>query len=893
MRDHMELLEEVVRGLNDEQYMAVTRPERYIRVLAGAGAGKTETIVRRIIWLMTNYHIKPEEIVAITFTEKAAEEMKLRVIRRLEELGLRELAYEAGNMFVGTIHSFCLDLLERYYQMGEYHLLDDKQEFAFVLKHGWDLGIEMENYPSNCGKFLKSVNVVYDSLVDRKALEGQAPDFYQKLVKYEELLEKYRLLTFSRVVYVALERLKESCIVGNLKHIIVDEFQDVNPAQEELVKILGRQGAVFVVGDPRQTIYQWRGSDAECFERFLSHFQAKDIRVAENRRSVPVIVECANGFSKSFEKTINEPMRPVRKEKGAVYYLHFQDKVKEAEWIAKQIEHLKTLGFNYSDMAVLYRSVMGMAQPLIEELEKREIPYVVLGSTGLFERKEAMALRCFFSWLYEGGYIRIDRKCLEGDEILQEGIKLWKEATGLEVLEESIRKWKDCISKNEYAGFLDAYHKLLALLGVKELDYKKHSVIMASLGRFSELLLDFESVHRLSGGWNGLASNLGNFFFYLNSYAVDSYEEIKPESYAEVDAVSIATVHQSKGLEWSAVFLPSLIEGAFPSSKVDREQDWQIPRELFDADRYEGELEDERRLFYVAITRAKDYLVLSSYGKNPSRFIENIKGHYTQMDWRENLQLEPIANSSRHAEASFTVSELMDYHRCPTLFMFRQHYRHKAQINDMLFYGKSLHYCLRLISERLKTEGITQDKLQEVVNQVVEKHFHMPYISRDNLHRLTEKAKKVLYGRVLKDFERLKSSSTHEFRLALEAEDKGVRVLLNGRADLVQEEEGKVRVVEYKTSDEVTTPEYSKFQLALYCIALEGMGKRVSSACVAYLDEESKDIEFSFEQGELEDYSRRVQEVIRGIVSESFTPESPEYCPHCDYVKICKHCRVC
>lgn len=670
----------------------------------------------------------------------------------------------------------------------------------------------------------------------------------------------------------------------------------MNPSQEELVRTLGNKCAVFVVGDPRQTIYQWRGSDAECFERFLSHFNAMDIRVPENRRSLKDIVDCANHFSQFFEKTINEPMREVRKEKGGVFYLHFDNAREEATWIAEQIQKLIESGFKYSDIAVLYRSVMHMAKPLIEEFEKRNIPYTVLGSTGLFERKEAQAMRYLFSWLWDECYVKVGRKTLKDDELLTKGIELWKKATGLEADIDRLKEWKRKVQGNEYDGFIEVYQDLLERLGFKELDEGAPNVkvIKANLGRFSELLTDFEVVYRLGGGWKGVRNYLSSLFFYIQTYALDSYEELKPEIFSQLDAVSIATVHQSKGLEWSVVFLPCLNDGYFPSKRVGNEQKWDIPRDLFDAERYEGELEDERRLFYVAITRARDYLVLSSSSKEPSRFVENIKGKYTRICKDKYLDIRRVSQGSdRTVEVFLPVSSVVAYSMCPKLFEFRELYGYKPQINEEIYYGKSIHYCLQQVVEELKrTDCKKESELRDLVSRVVEKKFYLPFASREQNASMKEAVKKIIYNYVLQNCDTLKRSVTSEFRIDLYLGNSNSKVVLSGRADMVQEEDGAVCVIEYKVSDQVADEEHAKLQLSAYCKALAEAGKKVRSARLVYLNHFPQGV-VELTQEEMQTYGEKLKECVTRIVSESFNPQEKNHCPRCDYKKICKHSSVC
>ncbi|MCS7262980.1 MAG: ATP-dependent helicase, partial [Aquificaceae bacterium] len=364
-------MENLLVGLSQAQERAVCLQSRYIRVIAGAGAGKTETLTRRIIYLLTtDSSLKPKNVVAFTFTEKAAQSMKDRIYIKLNEIQRRDVLQEIGDMFIGTIHSFCLRLLQEHFGYGNYMVLDDKQEVAFLFQHNRDVFNDYmrdKNLKVKIQRFLKHVNIFYDELIDKKDLEKHLSteqryqSFYESLKKYESLLEKHKVLTFPLMTYLAVEKLRQnSDIIETLdiKHLIVDEFQDLNKCQYELVKLIGQKANVFVVGDPRQTIYQWRGSSNEFFEEFSKDFKdVKYVLIPENRRSATSIVEYANKFSESFENTIKDPMESKREKKGVVQYYEYENPKQEAEFIAKQIKELVESGkCQYSDIAILLRS---------------------------------------------------------------------------------------------------------------------------------------------------------------------------------------------------------------------------------------------------------------------------------------------------------------------------------------------------------------------------------------------------------------------------------------------------------------------------------------------------------------------------------------------------------
>jgi len=209
------LIKKILDGppkLSADQKRAVLSKTRYNRIIAGAGAGKTETLTRRIVCLLSVEAVKPESIVAFTFTEKAAQSMKSRIYQRVGQICGQEATANLGEMYVGTIHAYAKRVLEDCFRYGNYTVLDDNQEVAFLMRHGWSLGVNNYggSYAECCRTFLRTVNMVWDELLDEKQLEKRAPDFYRRMKHFEEILKEHRLLTFGRMIYEAVLNLRNN-----------------------------------------------------------------------------------------------------------------------------------------------------------------------------------------------------------------------------------------------------------------------------------------------------------------------------------------------------------------------------------------------------------------------------------------------------------------------------------------------------------------------------------------------------------------------------------------------------------------------------------------------------------------------------------------------------------
>lgn len=511
------LVEEILNKpseLSPDQKEAVLSHSSYNRVIAGAGAGKTETLTRRIVYLILAKNVEPSSIVAFTFTERAAQNMKSRVYQRVNELDKSRLG-KLGEMYVGTIHAYAKRILDDYFGFGNYNVLDENQEIAFLMRHGRDIGINDydKNYSESCRIFLRTVNMVWNEMLDRKKLEAKAPDFCEKLVHYEYLLDKHKLLTFGRMILLAVQKLRENSeTLSGVKHLIVDEYQDINQAQEELIRLIGKNGEIFVVGDPRQSIYQWRGSDEKFFDSFEETFKGtKTVSIRENRRSGKKIVVNANKFAETFKKIICEPMEATRKEDGFIGLVEHELPEDEASWIADQIQDLvKKRGLKYSDIGVLTRSVSLAAGPLVNILKERRVPYIVGGKVGLFKRDEAQALGRIFAWFYEKGFWVEDPwrwgEQVTGEDLLWTALDCWRSVYQYRMphdVESRLREIKaDLNSKRStYDNFTSVFQDVLVALGFMNLAHTdaNDATIMANMGRFNNLLTDYETANRVGG----------------------------------------------------------------------------------------------------------------------------------------------------------------------------------------------------------------------------------------------------------------------------------------------------------------------------------------------------------------------------------------------------------
>jgi len=904
-KSEKEILEEILtrpKELSEEQKKAVIADEGQVKIIAGAGAGKTETLTRRIAFLILVQNVKPSEIVAFTFTEKAAQGLKNRIYRRVEELAGHE-ASKLGEMFIGTIHGYAKRILDDHFGTGNYGVLDQNQEIAFLMRHGWDLhlGDYGNNYVEGCKNFLKTVNMVWDEMLDMTELKRKSPEFCQRMIKYEHLLDDHLQLTFGRMMHLAAKNLRgKPEVIAGIKHLIVDEYQDINQAQSVLIETIGNTANLFVVGDPRQSIYQWRGSDERFFSRFKDRYpQTMEIDITDNRRSMKKIVENANFFSHSFKTAKYKEMQHTRKQEGFLGLVSNETAEDEAIWVTDQIENLvKSNNLAYADIGILMRSISTSGGPLLDELRRRRIPFVVGGNLGLFRRDEAQALGRIISWLHDEGFWIENpwrwNEQITGEGLIDSGLVFWRNVMGdrfPENAREGLSKLKkDIYGDKKIRNFTEIYRRVLNILNFHALNYEdpNDSTVMANLGRFNELLTDFEIANRLGGRQPHWKNDLKGLCWYMNSYATQAYEEGTSEDTRGIDAIQVMTVHQAKGLEWPIVFVISMSENRFPSRNVGKPQNWcNVPRDMFEVARYEGSIEDERKLFYVAITRARDALVISHFQRKinslkPSSFLEDIdQRKFNRINDGGNIPHIEINSVSTDDEIlTFSAGEIIVYRRCPYMYLLSNRWGYQPGLDQALGYGNGLHYCLRRASEMVKHDNINPTS---AVATAVDEDFHMPYVGGDVLKTFQNKALDTLVNFAEKyadDFGRIEEV---EYRLEFPVDEATV----TGRVDVLMRDKSDFEVRDYKTSEEARTFDEAAIQVQLYSLGLTGLGRKISKGSVAYLEE--ADIrEVPINDDGLTKAQSEAENCVREIKGCNFKPCASKTCGSCDWKSICR-----
>lgn len=829
-----------------------------MQIIAAAGSGKTEVVSQRVADLLAG-GVSPRGIVAFTFTEKASVELKDRITHRVEErLGKAALDLLSG-LFVGTIHSYCFRLLQQYVPRYEaYDVLDENQLTAFLAREANRLELRQLD-PRNrlfasIAAFLKSVDVTENELLDP---DDMPEPFRAVLISYLATLERYHLLTYGQQIVRTVEELSRpdlrAAVYEDLRYLIVDEYQDINPAQERLIRLLtGPEVELCVVGDDDQAIYQWRGSDVRNIVDFRTRYlNVSTFSITTNRRSQPQIIERANTFALTISPRLPKTMGTYRPagDVPEVIVWSGDTEADEAGWITSMIDDLHEQGVPYRDMAVLVRTSAAYPK-LVANFGTFDIPVQPGGRTGLFEQPEAITLGKTISWLtnldWRQGHtpaVPVTDNSLSAD--LRRVFSLDDQALAHTMT--FLKQWKIEVPKTaRVANLIGELYQLLGELGVARWDTTSTGQInrLGTLARFSALLADYESVRRRArpdadvegdqvGGQDRGEWYYKNLAIHITNYAAGEYEGFDGEPDLALDAVELTTVHRAKGLEWPIVFVPSLTKRRFPSGRAGQVQPWLVPRDAFDAARYEGSDADERRLFYVAMTRARDWVSLSRH----ERVTTNATGASPYWLKNQDLEINPSKAQLPSGRATvensddpitITYSEMASFLDCGKAYRLRSLIGFQPRLAPELGYGKAVHHVLRTIAEICRSDGTVPSPAD--LTSILDANFFLPTANKAAHRQLKEAARRLVTDYTATHSDDLFRiwETERPFELHLDG------VTVSGRADVILDKEGGVNtalaILDYKTS--TTDVAEHELQLQVYADAGRREGLDVQGAYV-------------------------------------------------------------
>lgn len=883
--------------LSTEQERAVESAQQSSAILASAGSGKTRTLVHALVdELLTG--TAPENVIAFTFTKKAAEELRTRV-----HLLLRELAPDKdySSMSVGTIHAWCFDFLLREPEFYNFTPLDeDIQVYALVSRLYDSLGLEQAYaapFPRAIMPFLTDLAIYYNECIP---LDDVPEQIRPCIERFEDALKQNRLLTFGAMVRYATELLEKKGPLPDLKKLFVDEYQDVNPAQVRLIKaMLPRGSKIVVVGDDLQCIYNWRGSDVSRIIHFANEFGTEQASIlSENYRSRPRVVDFCNAVASNIVNRFPKEMEAKQEARPAagVYHNSFASEPEQAEAVALLVEKFHSKGVPYGSIAVLMRSVASAGPSILNALAARAIPIVcpLQRQCGTFIDEFLMPL---LEWLQNDHAEPKNEQ--EETEAEQRVENLWKsvqpwlkgEARKPQVFWKRLSMWMGALNKNASTAYnvRGQLYDFLLFCGIQiALDEPQLAV---ALGIASQIIRAVEEIHRrrLAGSPRKKAKGMMRDVFY----AVRDFKDILGESIpveAPGDAVLVTTVHQSKGLEWPVVIVPTLNKARFPVNESTFKSSFDPAITV----RYGTRTEDEWRLFYVASSRARERLFLFDFAGNSAKkqspFIAALNAQIgtgsTGLDWQDEA-VTTLSAEEIHGNVDVTMrlgfSDAVQYGECPFQYALRRLVGIQPAIDDTLGYGQSIHE----IAQRRANHG--KPWAPQDIDAAIENFVHLPYVGDQQLQESKAAIKERIRG--------LQAAGAFDTQSRPEVDievgfSKGV---VAGVIDSVVTSGNQTGVSDWKTNIHAAFVSRYEEQLRFYAHALRARGQAVDFAQLI-------DIGTTFKSGQLHTVPvdiapekvqatiTKIEAAVDGISNRQFAPTpSLQACSGCDMSRVCSY----
>jgi len=950
----------ILEGLNDQQRAAVIHEDGPLLIIAGAGTGKTTVLTKRIAHLIAKKIAKPSEILALTFTEKAAAEMEERV----DQL----VPYGYTDMWISTFHAFGDRLLRDFsLDLGlpaNFKVLTAAEQAIFIRQniYAFDLNYyrPIANPLSHIEAMLSHFSRLKDELIAPKDYMAFAEEEIKKAKTEEEIEEAKKLLELARAyeryndlmiqsgnldfgdqIFLTHRLLKENKKVlescqKKFRYILVDEYQDTNYAQNEIVKLLAsKYGNITVVGDDDQSIYRFRGASISNILQFKDSYKnITQIVLNRNYRSSQEILDSSYTLIQHNNPDRLEIQNKINKKLISNFHgenpvlLHCDTLSCEADKVAEKISELKKeKGYKNNDFAILVRA-NNQAETFIQSLNIAGIPYAFSGASGLFSQPEIKMLIAFIKCLiYNDDNIAFYQLAtselynIEQDKLTQ--LHTIAKRKNRSVFE--IAKW--ILSENNLFGQDKSLQQIVSDISsyrIKTKDLNAGELLYAYLTE-KEYLKRLSNDPKIEDELK--IKNIAKFFDRIAAFNhssenktlvafLESLElllEVGDEIASsdidpDIDAVNILTAHASKGLEWPVVFVVNMVSDRFPSRRK-REQ-LPIPTGLIKERLPEGDyhLEEERRLFYVAATRAKNYLFLTNaddYGgkrtKKISQFIleildessvEKLKHKLSPIEKIERFQKiekEPITQKRNAIEGIIKLSrqQIDDYFTCPKKYYFAHIVKIPLLENHHLMYGTAIHSALdHYFNRKLRNEKPTLVQLLEDYKQAFR---NIGFITREH-EELRYKAGIETLTKFF-DYDQKNGKVPSGVETVFEFLENNVRI--NGRYDLIFGEGESSEIFDFKTSqvkDQKDADQRIKKSTQMQIYALSWLERyKIIPKTTLYFIESGLKGERIYTTKELMDTKEMIFSVAEGIKENTFSPKPEKFsCGYCPYKDICQ-----
>ena len=967
---------------NEQQRKAIEHPPAPLMILAGAGTGKTFTLEHRIVYLIQHYHVDPSNILTITYTEKAARELKERI--------LNKVGRSAHVMTVSTFHSFCYQLLRDYSSEQLPQLLEESEAIHMLLERFDELGpFKSDEFPLNPPKavidsFIPFFNRSRDELVNvAKKLTPEIDDTIYKtetVAQIDDLKRIYptfqkwkremNVVDYGDMILLAFDLLKDNTSVlknvqNQFQHVIVDEFQDNNFALNEIIGLIAKDHRqITVVGDEDQVIYSFRGANSYNISAFKNRFGGDPIALEENFRSTQSILDIANESIKHNTERTETSLYAKNGIQGIKPKIFWGEKTEQLEYLANEISDLIQNGNDFHSIAVLCRT-HGQVATVAESLLKSGIP-VQARIPSYFSIPALLDLNAWCQVVAGGKYqdnalFRLIKKNVNEEtahlifnmwqrrnetprlQLIKEDDSILAEFPPIVTLIDQIVEFQHVRQKRSAGEMVWDICEKIQLL-------RKHSnryslddrLAMLNVGDFLKRAQNFS--HR-----NPKNHGLAAFNLYIEAIMVSGgLQTIVPGEYKKLNGIRVSTVHSVKGGEFPIVFLPFQRSGSFPLNfrsnvMISRPPDeWLAYEQSATNTPKDHHYEEERRLFYVAVTRAQKILYILAPPKATSKLIkelpehimektvmkDNIKEKQSYSDLRikyeqkvqkalandqfeqvrdltsaleaikqsENGEVVNLGSSDWETELTLelkkdfeppvneklylSASAIETFEQCPLKFRFgRIDGIPQTASKPQLLFGTIIHTVLQQFHEPGKE--LSEERILQLLNNEWKKG-EFDYAVREK--KFFEQGQEMLTRYAKSIQENPPNVIAREERFSFELDD----ITINGAIDRIDKNENGVHIVDYKTS-KTASPAKSNLQLAIYSMFLsqsdlEEFGGLPASASLLFLRDDEKPIRaHSFTREELDKTEEKINDAALRIRKKEFEAKTGRHCDWCDY----------
>ena len=875
-------------------------------VIAAAGTGKTETLLNLLATKLSKGLLDPSEqkIVVFTFTNNAADELKVRLVNAIgDDSNL------INSIFVGTIHAWCKNYLETNGHMANSKVMDELEVSQLLFRIYSLLGIN-ETYEGTTifrkiEKFQSDLEIFYNENFEIES--DVIPDNVRNVIRnYLNFIDTQRLIDFGYMIRKTINLLKEND-KNEEYQLFVDEYQDINKSQVDLFKtmlIKNAKSSLFAVGDPRQAIYQWRGGDVNRILNFQSDFPKSSIHyLDENHRSRPGIINFANSVSSKISFADGIEFHDMEKDQNrldnrtSVFVIEGESEAEKA--IVNEIRRLHDSGIQYSDIAILLRSVSSQGKELMRQLDDNNIPYYSPNkNSGIsFVKNVMFSIISLMEIFQQDGHFQNameEEETYDSIDKLSRNIMAYTLQKSLQIIQEAVSRWfkelttpygytkkNKPLFRNEAYNFRRQFFDFCESVELR-IDEDQYEV-QEGFAAVTQIMRGIEEIYRRR--FNGITIPRIEPYEVLSKNLKWQLEN-QLERWSEVgigfnggNRVTLSTVHASKGLQWPIVFTSYINDGKFPlRESFDRTS---FPDHI--SMRYGTTMEDERRLWYVCITRARDRLyIVPKTGLRPSTFLAEVKDKmlegvvYVDVFAKlEDIDLSEVINFPRKSYNTFGVSDILMLVECPLQFHFRKYAGIDVPVGEQFGAGNIIHETIR---------NVVPERDPKIIPKIVEKQTYLPLaesFTEDRVLKSTLKKVENLFNSGI-----LENVDLTEYKFAIKFDE----FIIQGIIDATLKDRTGITIIDWKSS---IHPEFLvryKRQIRLYTWGMRFLGHDINNGYIYDLSgkEGNNQLRVDISDKLIESLTNKIKTNYVALkTQENLATPNDVSCNLCDTFKIC------